>query len=185
MAWFDDAFLESLFSKAGSDNAIWLTAKQGAVCCRYMAETEVIGKYGYRHSIFSYTWRGRSVTYSHSKKNGCGTIIFGLTPKECKKEHEEFQERKKKDARHLLEWRAENATERFLNEMSRLKESILTLEAEIQELQDELSEENLSEKERDTYTWSMGVNTDELEEKRKKLAEYEDVLAHTATSRPI
>lgn len=98
--WFNDAFLLSLYKRAGLNNTLWLTQKQTAICCQYMTEKTVIieDQFGqYRHTNYTYNWDGREVFLSYSKKNGCGTITFYPNDNEKRQLFEEYCEEKRKE----------------------------------------------------------------------------------------
>lgn len=98
--WFNDAFLLSLYKRAGLNNTLWLTQKQTSICCQYMTEKTVIieDQFGqYRHTNYTYNWDGREVFLSYSKKNGCGTITFHPNDNEKRQLFEEYCEEKRKE----------------------------------------------------------------------------------------
>lgn len=83
--WFNE-FLQSIFDRDHDRKGLWLTQKQTMVCKNYMTVNSVAienawGGY-YNHDNYTYTWNGRSVMMSYSKKNGCGYITFGYTQDE-------------------------------------------------------------------------------------------------------
>lgn len=101
--WFEDTFLESLFQRYGNKQT-WLTAKQTAVCGKYMEQhtTAIRDEVGCvrRHTYFTYWWKNREVVLNYSKLNGCGTIQFGFTETEkatAETERVEQEERKQEE----------------------------------------------------------------------------------------
>ena len=83
--WFESTFLPSLFERAGTGKPMWLTRKQTAICTENMdlqaVRVENFAGYGSHNNYFC-EWNGRCVSLCYSKKNGCGTIQFGMNQPE-------------------------------------------------------------------------------------------------------
>lgn len=159
--WFNDVFLQSIFDRAGACNSLWLSKKQTAICVENMEKDTVSysdGVYTYRHLNFHCIWNGRKVTLSYSKKNSCGSIIFGLNEEEQKK-HE--QERKNEKIR------IENERiERTKRNPERLEKQIKALKEQEKNLLSNLSFDDNTEEDVNFYT-------EKLNECRRLLLLYE------------
>lgn len=130
--WFSN-FLESLFQRTGTCKEKWLTAKQTAVCTKYMEMKTVrydSDGYGtmYNHNNYYCNWNGREVRLSYSKKNGCGSITFGYTVEEQAALQAEYEAQKMNEIRERIE--------RIKRNPERLKERIAKLQKKIAALQE-------------------------------------------------
>lgn len=102
--WFDSVFLPSIFSRAGVDNRIWLTAKQTNICTSNMEKHTASGE-GFQgerrsHSWYSYEWEGRKIYLDYSKLNGCSTIEFGMNESEIAEHRKQIEfEKAERDKR--------------------------------------------------------------------------------------
>lgn len=158
--WFNDVFLPSIFERCGSCKSLWLSQKQTAVCVDNMKKrvcTESDGVYTYRHYNFVCEWSGRSVVLSYSKKNGCGSISFGMSEEERKQAEKEREEEKKQ-----LELKT---IERTKKRPERLKNIIESLQKKQDDLLFELSFD-------DNTNDDIEFFTKELNECRRLLALY-------------
>lgn len=158
--WFNDVFLPSIFERCGACKSLWLSQKQTAVCVDNMQKrvcTESDGVYTYRHYNFVCEWRGRSVVLSYSKKNGCGSISFGMSEEERKQAEKEREEEKKQ-----LELKT---IERAKKRPERLKKIIESLQKKQDDLLFELSFD-------DNTNDDIEFFTKELNECRRLLALY-------------
>lgn len=159
--WFNDIFLPSIFRRAGTGKPLWLTQKQTAICTDNMAKNVVSysdGVHSYRHYNYSYVWNGRKVILSYSKKNGCGTIEFGMNEEEQKAA---AIARKEEKRRIELE-----TVERAKRNPDRLKKRIEKLRNEEQVLLDNLSFDDNSEE-------YVKIYTERLAEIRRLLTLYQ------------
>ena len=106
MAWFYDTFLPSIFDRAGTNNGLWLTQKQTAVCIRYMERHSVRTDefFGDRNTHLYYTckWGERDVQLSYSKLNGCGTITFSYNKAEREEATRAAQEERERIERERI-----------------------------------------------------------------------------------
>ena len=85
--WFYGTFLPSIFERCEVGKERWLSKKQTAICVQNMERRQVrfdSDGYGtmWTHDNYTCQWNGRSVFLSYSKKNGCGSITFGLSAEE-------------------------------------------------------------------------------------------------------
>lgn len=125
--WFSE-FLESLFQRAGTDRAMWLTAKQTAVCVERMDCKTVrydARGYGtmYNHDNYYCKWDGRDVLLSYSKKNGCGRIEFGMNESEAEESKARYEEERRQEEIERIE-RIKNNPERLKRRIERITEKI-------------------------------------------------------------
>lgn len=125
--WFLDTFLPSLFDRAGTNNPIWLTQKQTAVCVQNMEQhTAITHEYqgcSFAHLWFSCEWASRNVILQYSKRNGCGTIRFSLNPKEAATYEEEHKkERERIESERVA--RLKKNPDRLKKEIGRLQKEI-------------------------------------------------------------
>lgn len=157
--WFDDVFLQLIFDRIGTNTEKWLTAKQTAVCTRYMKRhtARIESAYGYQnHDNYTYTWNGREVWLSYSKKNGCGTIWFGYNAEE--QEHARIA-----NEANRLHQIAESARRRLKLHPDKYAERVEKLKIEISLWQDEI-DESVSEGDFDGIE-NLQKHIDELQEK--------------------
>lgn len=158
--WFNEIFMPSIFQRAGVGKSMWLSQKQTAICTENMKkETAVFsdGIYTYKHLNYSCVWNGRKVNLSYSKKNGCGSIIFGLNDEEQKRQEDERKEEKKR-----LEL---DSIERAKRHPERLEKRIATLRAQEKIFLEELSDDENDAKDIEFFT-------EKLNECRRLLALY-------------
>ena len=85
--WFCETFLPSIFERCEAGKERWLSRKQTAICVQNMERHQVrfdSDGYGtmWNHDNYTCEWDGRNVLLSYSKKNGCGSITFGLSAEE-------------------------------------------------------------------------------------------------------
>lgn len=135
--WFDNVFLKSLFECIGTNNVRWLTAKQTAVCIQYMECKTVRIKNAYDeyyvHDNYMYVWDGRSVSLSYSKKNGCGTIQFGLNAEEKAQVVQANSIKKKDKIREKAQRKFELHPEQYVERIKKMKLKIVDYQNEIDE----------------------------------------------------
>lgn len=150
--WFYDTFLPSLFDRAGTNNQMWLTRKQTAICCQYMKKNAVSYKsensYGenWKHLYYTCVWDGRDVTLQYSKVNGCGAISFSFN--EAEKEESKRQWELNQKERKIADWEKEKTREtrwsargRIVPEQYKLANIIRELENAILQETEELEED--------------------------------------------
>lgn len=159
-------FLPSIYERAGKGKTLWLTARQMGIVADNMEHNECypdafIGHY--THVYYTCKWNGREVRADLSKKNGCGSIRFGLTA-------EEIQENRIKNA--MEEEQREREKIAFMKEHfpERIERKIAIITKNLQEWRENLEEdieygEEESVIEADKYEIKM------LEEKLKKYIE--------------
>lgn len=129
--WFSD-FLESLFRRTEPHSLMWLTAKQTAICTKYM-ELKIVrydsDGYGtmYNHNNYYCNWNGREVWLSYSKKNGCGSITFGYTVEEQATLQAEYEAQKKNEEQERIE-RIKRNPERLEKRIAKLQKKIAALQ---------------------------------------------------------
>jgi hypothetical protein len=137
--WFEDVFLQSLYSAAGHAEK-WLTAKQTAICTQYMerrtAHIETATGYN-NHDNYVYNWNGREVVLSYSKKNGCGTIWFGLNDEEQKQAQIENEAEKRQQIIETAQRRMKRSPERYYATIEKMKAKIKSYQQEIEESKEE------------------------------------------------
>lgn len=137
--WFDDVFLQSIFDRIGHDTR-WLTAKQTAICTQYMERrtARIDTATGYQnHDNYTYTWNGREVWLSYSKKNGCGTIWFGLNAEEQKQTQIENEAEKRQQIIDTAQRRMKRSPERYYATIEKMKAKIKSYQQEIEESKEE------------------------------------------------
>jgi DNA repair exonuclease SbcCD ATPase subunit len=137
--WFEDAFLQSIFDRIGHDTR-WLTAKQTSICTQYMerrtARIETATGYN-NHDNYVYNWNGREVVLSYSKKNGCGTIWFGLNDEEQKQAQIENEAEKRQQIIETAQRRMKRSPERYYATIEKMKAKIKSYQQEIEESKEE------------------------------------------------
>lgn len=137
--WFEDVFLQSLYSAAGHAEK-WLTAKQTAICTQYMqrhtARIETATGYN-SHDNYVYNWDGREVILSYSKKNGCGTIWFGLNCEEQEQARIENEAEKRQNIIETAQRRFKRSPERYYATLDKIKAKINSYQQEIEESKEE------------------------------------------------
>ena len=135
--WFDNVFLKSIFERIGTNNVKWLTEKQTAVCTQYMKCETVRIKNAYDeyyvHDNYVYVWNGRNVRLSYSKKNGCGTIQFGLNAEEKAQVTQANVIRKKDTIREQAQRKFELHPEKYAERIKKMKLKIADYQNEIDE----------------------------------------------------
>ena len=137
--WFEDVFLQSLYSAAGHSEK-WLTAKQTAICTQYMERrtTRIETASGYNnHDNYVYSWDGREVILSYSKKNGCGTIWFGLNAEEQEQARIENEAEKRQKIIETAHRRFKRSPERYNATIEKMKAKIKSYQLEIEESKEE------------------------------------------------
>ena len=122
--WFKETFLLSLYERA-EQRKINLTAKQVAVCVKYMEPHR-----GHRESLYrqagndftwySIEWDGRYTTLS-IYPNGCGCMEFGTTEEEQERAAEEEDRRKAEERTARIE-RIKANPERLKRHLKKLQE---------------------------------------------------------------
>ena len=152
MSWFYDEFLPSIFGRAGLKRK-WLTQKQTAICTRYMEKRVVFvqqfdGEY-VRHIYYITTWQGRHVQLDYSKRNGCGTIQFGMNERE-RMEAEARQSQRQKEREHdrLSRW-LKHRPEAFMEELDKLRANLKTYARYI--------EEDITERDADALDYDRSI----------------------------
>lgn len=138
--WFEDVFLQSIFNNVGTNSEKWLTTKQTAVCTQYMQRhTERIETAdGYQnHDNYTYTWNGREVWLSYSKKNGCGTIWFGLNAEEQEQSQIDNEAEKRQKIIETAQRRLKRSPERYHATIDKMKAKIKSYQQEIEESKEE------------------------------------------------
>lgn len=136
MKWFDDVFLRSLFDQTGTNRDRWITAKQTAICIKYMQRSTAhieTASGTYKHDNYYYQWEGREIFLSYSKLNGCSTINFSLTPSETAAENEKYKAEK-------LQQTKDRARSRYTRHPERHVEYIRKLESKINSYREEIKE---------------------------------------------
>lgn len=137
--WFEDVFLRSLYSAAGHSEK-WLTAKQTAICTQYMERrtTRIETATGYNiHNNYIYNWDGREVNLSYSKKNGCGTIWFGLNAEEQEQAQIENEAEKCQKIIETAQRRLKRSPERYYATIGKMKSKINSYQQQIEESKEE------------------------------------------------
>jgi len=133
--WFENVFLQSLYNITRHSEK-WLTAKQTAICTQYMERrtARIDTATGYHnHDNYTYTWNGREVVLSYSKKNGCGTIWFGYNA-------EEQEQARIANKANRLKQITESARRRLKLHPDKYAERVEKLKIEIARCQDEIDE---------------------------------------------
>lgn len=137
--WFEDVFLQSIFDRIGHDTK-WLTTKQSAICTQYMerrtAHIETATGYN-NHDNYVYNWDGREVILSYSKKNGCGTIWFGLNAEEQEQARIENEAEKHQKIIEAAQRRLKRSPERYYATIEKMKAKIKSCQQEIEESKEE------------------------------------------------
>lgn len=135
--WFDDVFLTSLFEKAEPLKPFWLTQKQTSVCIRNM-EYHCTKDCNGSHEWYTWTWAGRTIELSYSKKNQCGSIVFGRNAEEQAEADKQAEEERKEQKNELFGAKVEsiqNGTqrtiERTLKRYNQLKEDLESMQEDI------------------------------------------------------
>lgn len=137
--WFEDVFLQSLYSAAGHKEK-WLTAKQTAICTQYMERhtARIDTATGYQnHDNYTYTWNGLEVWLSYSKKNGCGTIWFGLNAEEQEQARIENEAENRQKIIETAQRRFKRSPERYYATIEKMKAKIKSYQQEIEESKEE------------------------------------------------
>ena len=137
--WFEDVFLQSLYSTAGHSEK-WLTAKQTAICTQYMERctTRIETATGYNnHDNYVYNWDGREVVLSYSKKNGCGTIWFGLNAEEQEQAQIENEAEKRQKIIETAQRRLRRSPERYYATLDKMKSKIEHYQQDIEDSKEE------------------------------------------------
>ena len=136
MKWFDDVFLKSLFNQTGANRDKWITAKQTAICIKYMQRNTAhieTASGTYKHDNYYYQWENRQVFLSYSKLNGCSTINFSLTPEEIAADNEKYRLEKLRAKKELYKMRWVKHPERHNANIEKLKAKIEDYQTEINE----------------------------------------------------
>jgi hypothetical protein len=137
--WFDDVFLQSLYSTVGHSEK-WLTAKQTAICTQYMDRStiRIETATGYNnHDNYVYNWDGREVILSYSKKNGCGTIWFGFNAEEQEQARIENEAEKRQKIIETAQKRFRRSPERYYATLDKMKAKIEHYQQDIEESKEE------------------------------------------------
>ena len=183
MNWFYDTFLPSLLERAGTNQGMWLSRKQTAICIDKMEQHTVRmpqfqGDY-YRHNYYTMEWNGRHVHLDYSKLNGCGQITFGFTAAEAEEATRRRAEEKQQEDAERMErkrkwtaWARENAPEK-------LEQRIHRHRAKIADLQEALKDilEDLAESEAEGWEYGIECERNALKRVEKEISEAEAMLA--------
>lgn len=183
MNWFYDTFLPSLLERAGTNNGMWLSRKQTAICIEKMEKHTVMvaqfqGDY-YRHDNYTLEWNGRKVFLNYSKLNGCGQITFGFTAAEAEEATRRRAEEKRQEDAERMErkrkwatWARENAPEKLEQRIQRYRTKIADLQEALKDILEDLAES-------EAEGWIHGVECERnaLERVKKEISEAEAMLA--------
>lgn len=134
--WFDDVFLRSLFDQTGTNRDKWITAKQTAICIKYMQRSTAnieTASGTYKHDNYYYQWEGRQIFLSYSKLNGCSTINFSLTPEEIEEANTAYKAEKLQQMKDRAKSRYTRHPERHLDYIRKLEDKINSYQEEIKE----------------------------------------------------
>lgn len=183
MNWFYDTFLPSLLERAGTNQGMWLSRKQTAICIEKMeAHTVRVPQFQgdyYRHNYYTMEWNGRHIRLNYSKLNGCGQITFGFTAAEAEEAgRRRAEEKRQEDAEHMerkrkwTAWARENAPEKLAQRIARYQSKVADLKEGMKDILEAMAE---WETEGDAGMVEHEQNA--LERTEKELAEAEAMLA--------